>query len=86
VLAILVLCINYTIDIVFLLFSPLSLFKASAAPIKLYFLKSSNAEKYGKTPAQIILKWHNQMGFIVIPGSRNPEHIKENADRLVILA
>ena len=38
------------------------------------------AEKYGKTPAQIILKWHNQMGFIVIPGSRNPEYIKENAD------
>ena len=38
------------------------------------------AEKYGKSPAQIILKWHNQMGFIVIPGSRNPEHIKENAD------
>ena len=37
-------------------------------------------EKYDKTPAQIILKWHNQMGFIVIPGSRNPEHIKENAD------
>lgn len=38
------------------------------------------AEKYGKSPAQIILKWHNQMGFIVIPGSRNSEHIKENAD------
>lgn len=38
------------------------------------------AEKYGKSPAQIILKWHNQMDFIVIPGSRNPEHIKENAD------
>ena len=38
------------------------------------------AEKYGKSPAQIILKWHNQMGFIIIPGSRNPEHIKENAD------
>lgn len=38
------------------------------------------AEKYGKTPAQIILKWHVQMGFIVIPGSRNLEHIKENAD------
>lgn len=38
------------------------------------------AEKYGKSPAQIILKWHNQMGFIVIPGSRNLEHIKENAD------
>lgn len=38
------------------------------------------AEKYNKTPAQIILRWHVQMGFIVIPGSRNPEHIKENAD------
>ncbi len=38
------------------------------------------AEKYGKTPAQIILRWHVQFGNIVIPGSRNPEHIKENAD------
>lgn len=38
------------------------------------------AEKYHQTPAQIILKWHNQMGCIVIPGSRNPEHIKENVD------
>lgn len=38
------------------------------------------AEKYHKTPAQIILHWHVQMGFIVIPGSRNPEHIKENID------
>ena len=34
--------------------------------------------KYGKTPAQIILKWHIQMGFIVIPGSKNVEHIKDN--------
>lgn len=38
------------------------------------------AEKYHKTSAQIILHWHVQMGFIVIPGSRNPEHIKENID------
>lgn len=38
------------------------------------------AEKYGKSPAQIILHWHTQMGFIVIPGSRSPEHIKENID------
>lgn len=37
-------------------------------------------EKYHKTCAQIILKWHLQMGYIVIPGSRNPEHIKENFD------
>ena len=38
------------------------------------------AEKYGKSPAQIVLRWHIQMGFIVIPGSKNPEHIKSNID------
>lgn len=36
------------------------------------------AEQYGKSPAQIILRWHNQKGVIVIPGSKNPEHIKDN--------
>ncbi len=40
------------------------------------------ADKYGKTPAQVILRWHTQMGFAVIPGSRNPEHIKENLNIL----
>lgn len=38
------------------------------------------AQKYGKNNAQIILRWHVQMGFIVIPGSTNPAHIKDNAD------
>lgn len=38
------------------------------------------AEKYGKTNAQIILRWHVQNGTSVIPGSTNPEHIHENAD------
>ena len=38
------------------------------------------AKKYNKTNAQIILKWHIQYGNIIIPGSTNPEHIKENAD------
>lgn len=38
------------------------------------------AEKYSKTNTQIILRWHIQMGFIVIPGSKNPEHIAENLD------
>lgn len=37
-------------------------------------------EKYGKSPAQIILRWHVQSGNIVIPGSKNSEHIKDNAD------
>ena len=34
--------------------------------------------KYGKSNAQIILRWHVQAGNIVIPGSRNPAHIKDN--------
>ncbi len=35
-------------------------------------------QKYGKTAPQIILRWHIQNGNIVIPGSKNPEHIKAN--------
>ena len=38
--------------------------------------------KYGKTPAQVILRWHTQMGFAVIPGSRNVDHIRDNLDIL----
>ena len=38
--------------------------------------------KYGKTPAQIILRWHTQMGFVVIPGSKNVDHIRDNLDIL----
>ena len=37
-------------------------------------------KKYGKTPAQVILRWHTQMGFVVIPGSKNTAHIKDNLD------
>ena len=40
------------------------------------------AEKYGKTNAQIILRWHIQEGIIVFPKSSNPVHIKENIDIL----
>ncbi len=39
-------------------------------------------KKYAKTPAQIILRWHTQMGFVVIPGSKNTAHIKDNLDIL----
>ena len=35
-------------------------------------------KKYGKSNAQIILRWHIQAGNIVIPGSKNPVHIKDN--------
>lgn len=36
------------------------------------------AAKYGKSNAQIILRWHIQAGNIVIPGSKNPDHIRDN--------
>ena len=36
------------------------------------------ATKYNKTSAQIILRWQLQAGYIVIPGSSNPNHITEN--------
>ncbi|MBR0496794.1 MAG: aldo/keto reductase [Treponema sp.] len=35
-------------------------------------------KKYRKTPAQVILRWHVQMGFVVIPGSKNVDHIRDN--------
>ncbi|MBQ7642257.1 MAG: aldo/keto reductase [Acholeplasmatales bacterium] len=38
----------------------------------------SLSNKYNKTPAQIVLRWHLDMGFIVIPGSKNKDHIKDN--------
>ena len=38
------------------------------------------AQKYGKSNAQIILRWHIQDGNIVIPGSKNTEHIRDNFD------
>lgn len=37
-------------------------------------------KKYGKSSAQIILRWHIQDGNIVIPGSKNPAHIQDNCD------
>jgi diketogulonate reductase-like aldo/keto reductase len=36
------------------------------------------AERHGRTPAQIMLRWHLQHGFIPIPRSTNREHIAEN--------
>lgn len=41
---------------------------------------SKLAAKYGKSNAQIILRWHMQTGNVVIPGSKNPDHIRANFD------
>lgn len=38
------------------------------------------ADERGRTPAQVIIRWHLQHGVVVIPKSRNPERIKRNAD------
>ena len=38
------------------------------------------AEKYEKTPAQIVLKWAVENDVVVIPKSSSPEHVRENAE------
>ena len=38
----------------------------------------SLAKKYGKTSGQIILNWHIHVGVISIPGTTNPNRMKEN--------
>ncbi len=43
-------------------------------------LFASLGDKYGKSSAQIILRWHIQAGNIIIQGSKNPKHIKDNFD------
>lgn len=40
------------------------------------------AERYGKTPAQVVLRWHLQEGRIIIPKSGNKQRIAENIDIL----
>jgi 2,5-diketo-D-gluconate reductase A len=38
------------------------------------------AEKHGRTPAQTIIRWHLQLGNVVIPKSATPARIRENFD------
>ncbi|MDD7593314.1 MAG: aldo/keto reductase [Peptoniphilaceae bacterium] len=40
------------------------------------------AEAHGKTPTQVIIRWHLQRGLIVLPKSTHEEYIKENIDVL----
>lgn len=38
------------------------------------------AERTGRTPAQVVLRWHVQLGLVVIPKSASPERMAENLD------
>jgi diketogulonate reductase-like aldo/keto reductase len=38
------------------------------------------AEKHGKSPAQVVIRWHLQLGNVVIPKSKTPARIAENID------
>ncbi|WP_327726933.1 MULTISPECIES: aldo/keto reductase [unclassified Streptomyces] len=38
------------------------------------------AQKHGRTPAQVVLRWHLQLGNVVIPKSVTPARIKENIE------
>ena len=41
---------------------------------------SGIAKAHGVSSAQVILRWNLQKGVVVIPGSSNPDHIKENTE------
>lgn len=41
---------------------------------------ASIGEKYGKTPGQVVLRWHVQHGLVAIPKTANPQRMKENLD------
>ena len=41
---------------------------------------SAIAKAHDVSPAQVILRWNLQRGIVVIPGSSNPDHIRENLD------
>ncbi|MDQ0925225.1 2,5-diketo-D-gluconate reductase A [Pseudarthrobacter sp. W1I19] len=41
---------------------------------------SQLAEKHGKTPGQLVLRWHIQHGLVTIPKTANPERMGENLD------
>jgi 2,5-diketo-D-gluconate reductase A len=38
------------------------------------------ADKHGKTPAQVVIRWHLQLGNVVIPKSKTPSRIRKNID------
>ncbi|KAL4907327.1 putative NAD(P)H-dependent D-xylose reductase xyl1 [Aspergillus multicolor] len=67
-------------------FGPLSFIELNvkhaegAQPLFEHEVVKGLAEKYGKTPAQVLLRWATQRGIAVIPKSNNPKRLVENLD------
>jgi 2,5-diketo-D-gluconate reductase A len=38
------------------------------------------AQRHGKTPAQVVLRWHIELGLVTVPKSAQPQRIRENID------
>jgi len=55
--------------------SPLARGRVLATP-----LLDDLAAKHGRTPAQIVLRWHVELGNVVIPKASSPERLRENLD------
>jgi diketogulonate reductase-like aldo/keto reductase len=62
-------------DIVIEAYSPLAHAREMDEPVI-----NSLAEKYGKSYAQIMLRWCVQQGFVVLPKSVNPDRVMQNID------
>jgi alcohol dehydrogenase (NADP+) len=62
-------------DIAVMAHSPLSAPDLLQEPLLLAL-----AQRYGKTPAQIVLRWHVQNGVVPLPSSTNPAHMAANLD------
>jgi diketogulonate reductase-like aldo/keto reductase len=56
-------------------YSPLTRGKRLDSPV----LKTI-AQRYGKTPAQVLLRWNVQMGTVPLPKANQLQHLEENAD------
>ena len=41
---------------------------------------TASAERHGRTPAQVVLRWHTQQGFVPNPKSADPGRQTENLD------
>src|SRR5699024_9996889 len=60
-------------DVTFVAYSPLGSGELIGDPAI-----AEIARAHGRTPAQVILRWHMQQGIAAIPRSSNPDHVRDN--------